>query len=203
MCVFFWHDVVFPFSFWLFWTHGVFLRQRYWRISQTGDGDFLLLFSPENCRLSTVNRQGQLFCFTDEDTEGQRRKETCPRSHRLDFGQFVYPLWVLPSLSVNRDGVLFTTWTNRKARESRSFFNNYTVFSKSKGPWNTLLDEVKMNRIYLLFSSAFCFFSLLYTSVIATQRWNLEQMQEDLWACCELGSPRIQWNKAGGFRGRL
>ena len=87
--------------------------------------------------------------------------------------------------------------------ENRGFFNNYNVFSKSKGLWNSPLDEVKMNRIYLLFSSAFCFFSLFYTSVIATQCWNLEQTQADLWACCELGSPCIEWNKAGGFRGRL
>ena len=81
-----------------------------------------------------MNHRGQPFCFTDEDIEAQRGKVTCPRSHGLDFGQFVYPLWVLPSLSVNRDGVLFTTGTNRKARENRGFFNNYNVFSKSKGP---------------------------------------------------------------------
>ena len=55
-----------------------------------------------------------------------------------------------------------------------------------------------MNKMSLLVSSAFCFFSLFYTSVIAAQRWNLEQIQADLWVCCELGSLCVQGNKADG-----
>ena len=80
-----------------------------------------------------MNHRGQPFCFTDEEIEGQRGKVTAQGHTGLDFGQFVYPLWVPLSLSVNGDVAPFTKLNDRKLRESGISFNNCDVSSKSKG----------------------------------------------------------------------
>ena len=53
-------------------------------------------------------------------------------------------------------------------------------------------------REALLFSSAFCFSSLFYKSVITAQSWNLEQIRQISEPFVSRGSPCVLWNKAGG-----